>query len=305
MIRSAVSQQMRQSSISKGSQYVLDRTYKRWYLYNVEHVYLQSPQYTITYTHKDVLESFLVGLNPWKSRHVALLPLPFCTRPAWPSVLETPLHLLFWLCGQCGRPLSDGIGRVALLFGIGYVNRGIRIKWQVTLIGCCCLQHMDMVCGTSYTDDVLQLYKTLRDPIAHAMHLTSQDWPCVCSRPARLCNTQECRDTRRLIHLMKRQGNSEYDPLTEHLEICIDLWCTLGIDLITPIRYARCHNLDCHQPLPNNRKQGGFLCPNDCRRVVYCSARCRNKLKKTHQSLGCQPYTHALQSKHLIYSQAL
>jgi len=192
--------------------------------------------------------------------------------------------------------MQRGIGRIAILFGIGYKpnrKKECFVVWQLTLVGMCCLENSQFIMGTSYTNDVLQLYGLLEKPLNQALRTTI--FPCICSKPENECSDTACRDTKRMMEQL--QGET-YDPLRERLEICIDL---MDADLVAPLRDAHCHNLQCDRPLPNNRKNGGFLCIRDCRRVIYCSAQCRKRLQAAHLYLGCEPYHTIVQSQRLKY----
>ena len=284
--------------------YQKDKRDETWFVHDERDERLWGPDYTIPYTIEQVRDALFHGYSSNKPRHLALLKLPYCTRPAWPEKLTTPLHLLYWLCAECGSPLVAGIGRVTLLFVAGYGKKGpnlpkMGVRWQVSLVGSCCLKEHDLVKGTSYTHNVLQLYNNLETPMNEARQRIQ--WPCTCGQLQKNCaNRQTCRETRMLMEQMKRRGDPDYSStiLKNRLELFIDL--LKNADIISPIRYNRCHNLACDRALPNNHKKGGFGCET-CRRVVYCTPKCRNRLKKTHEILGCEPYNSWLDSKRLEY----
>jgi hypothetical protein len=305
---------------SKGVNYSLDKRDEIWYTFDNNNCALKSPQYQLQWSQCDIHNSILQQFDKSKPCKIAYCLLPFCTRPAWPKELTTPLHLVYWLCADCGDPLIDGIGRIAIIFGLGYdlVSPKAGIVWTITLVGPCCLKENDLIVGTSYTDNVLEVYNALEPIITKAMF--NIKWPCVgcgelkisVSKQRRLCGNKDCESIFKLINVMKKSkrqwtfdGDCNdidiYDPIKERLELFVDLLYEMELDLVTPIRFARCHNLSCFNDLPESHKDGGFLCCSDCRRVIYCSRKCRQTLLGAHRTVGCESYKNVLKSERLIF----
>ena len=287
---------MSSSPITRMLRYQKDAQNVKWY-------FKGEPTEPLKYSVHDIYQSLLHGFHPQKPRRVAALLLPFETVPAWPDLVENPLQLVYWLCIKCGQPLVQGIARVALVFSAGYALEGpaMGIRWQLGLMGHCCLQEKDYYVGTSPTYPSVYLYDRLESVVEKEMNRLP--WKCICSRPTSECSDSLCEQTKALIRKLKQANNADYErqELEERLITFADLLEESKADFVSPFRLERCHNSACSCALPSNKKEGGFLCKKDCRRVIYCSSTCYKKLKEGHAQIGCSIYFSYLESAKLIY----
>lgn len=183
-----------------------------------------------------------------------IIALPFHTLPMWPVSLEDPVaDANLCVCVYCNT-YTDDLIQICLDFGAE--------SWRVRVICQTCRPHL--VTETSYCGFLLTVQERIASIINKDYHLCS-----VCSRGH--CSDEQCKEARSFL---KRT------PLEEFLERMY----VNRVDIVSCLRYPTCHYIDCERQEESKHTICGM-----CRRVEYCSDRCKREARALHKT-NCVPF---------------
>lgn len=203
--------------------------------------------------------------------------LPFFAPPIWPeSSFNDPLNFCFCICFECGRPIYT-FGRLYLVFHIiqNAKTDKYTIYWRPRIV--CCdklgfhlsfLPLLTMV-KTLLSSALKDAVKTFDDRV-----IIKKNECYVCEGPAP-CDDEICK------YLAKRLPEKQTPE--EHFYNLLEHFRKQKLDLLSPLIRKKCEYPFCPREMCN------VICKT-CRRVGYCSKRCRRRDLESHLESGCQHY---------------
>lgn len=192
-----------------------------------------------------------------KRPYTNLIYLPYHVVPWWPVNVENPVDDLYYcVCAKCNE-CTINIASLCLDFTAKY--------WSVRIV--CDICNPELLVGTSYCGLVLLVKNNLFNILERACQI--QDSRClICERDE--CENNDCDKVHELI------GRTDTQDLME-------LMYQNEVDILSCLRFKICHRVGCNVEKPK------MVSCSRCRRVCYCSERCKREDKQIHCK-HCVPF---------------
>ena len=190
-----------------------------------------------------------------------LVPLPFHDVPMWlENEPQTSEDCYYCVCVQCNQ-MTNQLCQIVLDF---YPD-----SWCVRII--CIRCRPDLLSHTSYHGFLLNVRDLVEPMIANACK--RRDETCeICEKQGGCDNAEECATTRQLI------GRTEVEDLMEY-------FYRIQLDVVSVLRFKVCHRADCSNAQVPDR----LVSCKVCRRVAYCSERCKRLDQAWHETF-CEEF---------------
>lgn len=186
-----------------------------------------------------------------------LMYLPYHVVPWWPVHLENAIEDLYYcVCVKCNE-CTVNVSALCLDFTAE--------SWSVRII--CNICSPELLVGTSYCGLVLLVKDKLSDILRRACQI--QDSRCL------MCEKEECED-KECDKVHELIGRTETQDLME-------LMYRNKVDILSCLRFKICHRVGC------SVEKAKMVSCSRCRRVCYCTERCKKEDKENH-SKYCVPF---------------
>jgi len=222
-------------------------------------------------------EQALAELSSTTTVHDFVVLLPFRVYPMWPpqkTCIFSSSDLDFCVCVKCARPLTTKVfARLALCFRVTKEESGELSMFWRPVVSCC----DDIYYGVSLYPTLLCVETTLRKVLKSGLsnfkgRLTISKTTCYVCGSRLPCDNKIC------VHLMPHLSLTETP--SERVFNLFKHFIEDGIDVVSPFAPKLCDARGC------NKVTSEVPCKN-CRRVRYCSKKCRLQSLLTHQAEGC------------------
>ncbi len=199
--------------------------------------------------------------------------LPFKSYPMWlkdEKYVKSPTDFLCCHCVKCEKYIRN-VARLCIVFTVGYIQSKYSISWRGQL-SCCDELHK----GVSMYTCLLYLEEDLKRVFSSAIktfNVTSKIPGLVCYScgSSRDCDNDICKYLNTVLHLQVY-----ICKLLQHFK-------NEKLNVLSPLCEKMCEYDHC------DKQQRNLYCKN-CRRVVYCSKKCKQSDKKNHTERGCIEY---------------
>ena len=207
-----------------------------------------------------------------------MLKLPFFSFPMWPKTkkdIKNVADFCFCICLKCGKLIS-GPACLYLSFNVvQHSNTKYTILWRPRL-SCC-----DKIGFNKTYFPLISMVASLLKPVFKKAMKTFSNKTIISKTKCYVCEDDLPCDNDICTYLSDKIPTKSTPD--DHMFDLMMHFKNIKLDILSCLCENRCCNYGC------NKKMSSVICKH-CRRVVYCSKKCKNEDLNSHNSGGCENF---------------